>query len=291
MSFEDFEGSRALGDPIQLFKFTFGPGLSDYYAYTDSTEEQTVDGITYTPVPIQRDTINADGTLDKSAIKINTDMGTGLAELFRVYPPAYVVSLVIRQGHIGDPDSEFLVVWAGRIVAAQREGGEAVLSAEPVSTSLRRPGLRRHYQYGCPHQLYGPQCRADKASKTVTATVASVTGATVTLDAGWEGAFDPAKFLGGLLEWVNDDGLTDRRTILRISGDTLSLSGIAKDVTVAMSVDVVLGCNHQALASKGGDCEGLHVPEDASTPTNLPNYGGEPWIPVKNPIGTYNNYY
>jgi hypothetical protein len=49
------------------------------------------------------------------------------------------VSLIIRQGHIGDPDSEFLVIWAGRIVAAHREGGEAVLSGEPVSTSLRRP--------------------------------------------------------------------------------------------------------------------------------------------------------
>jgi len=283
MTFGTYEGSRQSGNPVQLFKFIYGPGGSDYYAYTDHTEELTVDSVTYTPVPIERGNLDANGTLDRSAIKINTDIGTALAEIFRVYPPAYVVSLIIRQGHIGDPDSEFLVIWAGRIVAAHREGGELALSGEPVSTSLRRPGLRRHYQYGCPHQLYGPQCQADKPSKTVSATVASVAGATVTLDSGWEGAFDPAKFLGGLFEWVNGDGLTDRRTILRVTGDTLSLSGIAKDVNPSDTVDVVVGCNHKAYAEDGGDCQPLH--------DNILNYGGDRWIPVKNPIGTYNNYY
>lgn len=283
MSYETYEESREIGNPVQLFKFIYGPGPSNYYAYTDHTDELTVDGVTYEPVPIQRDNISADGTLDRSAIRINTDMGTELAEIFRVYPPAYVVSLVLRQGHLGDPDSEFLVIWAGRIVAAHREGGEAVLAGEPVSTSLRRPGLRRHYQYGCPHELYGPHCLADKASKTLSATVASVTGATVTLTAGWNGAFTAAKFLGGLFEWVNDDGLTDRRTILRVAGNVLSLSGIAKGVAASDTVSVIVGCNHKAYAEDDGDCQPLH--------DNILNFGGQRWIPVKNPIGTYNNYY
>lgn len=286
MAFEDFEGSRELGDPIQLFKFTYGPGPSDYYAYTDAIDEQTVDGVTYAPVPIERDAINANGTLDKSAIKINTDIGTEIAEIFRVYPPAREVTLIIRQGHLGDPDSEFLVIWAGRILAAHREGGEAVLSGEPVSTSLRRVGLRRPYQYGCPLALYsvGPGlCNADKASKTLSATVSTVDGATVTLVAGWNGAFAGAKFLGGLFEWVNDDGLTDRRTILRITGNVLSLSGIAKDVDPADTVSVILGCNHKAYAEDDGDCLPLH--------NNINNYGGDRWIPLKNPIGDFNNYF
>jgi hypothetical protein len=283
MSYEDYESSRELGDPIQLFKFIYGPDPSNYYAYTDSTEEQTVDGITYVPKPVNRDTINADGTLDKSAIKVSIDVGTEVAELFRVYPPAYVVSLIIYQGHLEDPDSEFLVIWAGRIVGCQRKGSEAELSGEPVSTSLRRPGLRRHYQYGCPHVLYGPMCRADKASKTVSATVSSVTGATAVMTAGWSGAFAADKFLGGLFEWVNDDGLTDRRTILRISGNTLSLSGIAAGVGGGDTVSVVLGCNHKAYAEDDGDCLPLH--------DNIVNFGGCRWIPTKNPIGFHNNYY
>jgi hypothetical protein len=283
MAYDDFESSRELGDPVQCFLFRYGPDPANYYAYTDSTQEQTVDGITYVPRPVNRDTINADGTLDKSAIKIAIDVGTEVAELFRVYPPAYVVSLVIRQGHIGDPDSEFLVIWAGRIVACQREGSEAQLSGEPVSTSLRRPGLRRHYQYGCPHVLYGPMCRADKASKTLSATVASVDGATVVMNSGWNGAFDADKFLGGLFEWVDDDGLTDRRAILRITGDTLSLSGIVAGLAASDTVSVVLGCNHKAYAEDDGDCLPLH--------NNIANFGGCRWIPTKNPIGFHNNYY
>jgi hypothetical protein len=48
-------------------------------------------------------------------------------------------------------------------------------------------------------------------------------------------------------------------------------------------IDVVLGCNHQLYAADGGDCEGLH--------DNVLNFGGFRWIPTKNPIGTFNNYY
>jgi hypothetical protein len=200
MAFEDFEASRELGDPVQLFFFKFGPGLGDYYAYTDHTEEVVYSGVTYAPIPIERDNVDANGTLDKSTIKISLDVATDLAEIFRVYPPAYVVNLIIRQGHLGDPDEEYLVIWAGRVVASHREGGQAMLDGEPISTSMRRPGLRRNYQYGCPLVLYSVgdgQCNADKASKTLSATVASLSGATVTLTAGWNGAFAAAKFLGG----------------------------------------------------------------------------------------------
>jgi hypothetical protein len=49
------------------------------------------------------------------------------------------------------------------------------------------------------------------------------------------------------------------------------------------SVSVVLGCNHIAYAEDGGDCQPLH--------DNIVNYGGDRWIPLKNPIGDYNNYF
>jgi hypothetical protein len=286
MTFAAYEASRELGDPVQLFFFKFGPNLGDYYAYTDAVEEITYSGVTYEPVPIERENISTDGTLDKSSIKIDCDIGTGIAEIFRVYPPAYVVSLIIRQGHLGDPDNEFLVIWAGRVTAASRTDGKAMLAGEPISTSMRRPMLRRHYQFGCPHALYSVGdglCNADKASKTLSATVASVSGATVTMNSGWNGSFSGAKFLGGFFEWVNDDGLTDRRTIIRVSGNVLSLSGIPKDVDPGDTASVVVGCNHKAYADVDGDCQPLH--------DNIVNYGGDLWIPLKNPIGNYNNYY
>lgn len=283
MAFDDFEASQRAGNIVQLYKFVYGTDPSEYFAYTDHTEELTVDAITYEPVPIERDTIDSNGTLDKSELKVRIDVGTGLSELFRVYPPSDVVTLIMKQGHIGDPDSEFLVVWAGRITASGRQGSMDELTGEPVSTSLRRVGLRRRYQFGCPHALYGPQCRADKPSKTVSSTIAAIAGATVTLAGGWEGAFPADKFAGGLLEWPAPGGSTTRRTILRVTGDVLSLSGIPNDLAVSDAVDVVLGCNHKAYAEQDGDCLPLF--------NNINNYGGCLWIPLKNPIGTYNNFY
>jgi hypothetical protein len=289
MTFAAYEGSRESGQPVQLFHFRYGTGPTEYYGYTDHTEQLVVNHgppigtITYEPVPISRGGIESNGTLDNSALRINTDLGTDLAEIFRVYPPANVVNLTVRQGHIGDVDNEWVIIWVGRIVAASRESGELVCSGEPVSTSLRRPGLRATYGYGCRHVLYGPKCQANKAAATVSSTVASIDGATVTLASGWEGAFDGTKFLRGMVEWTGTSGSTERRMIIRVSGDTLHLSGIPNGLAVTDPIDVVLGCNHQLYAADGGDCEGLH--------DNVLNFGGFRWIPTKNPIGTFNNYY
>lgn len=287
--FEAYEESREDGQPVELYKFIYGTDPSEYYAYTNATLEKpgdvlTVDGIDYVPRPIEREAINANGTLDKSGLKITTDIGSEVAELFRVYPPSYTISCIIYAGHLGDPDEEYKVIWAGRVTKGGREEGSLFqMTGEPVSTSLRRPALRRHYQYGCMHVLYGPMCQADKASKTLPATVALISGNLITLDAGWEGAFAPEKFLGGLVEWPAPGGSTESRTIIRIAGDVLTLSGITRNLAVSDAVDVVLGCNHKAFAADGGDCQPLH--------DNILNYGGCLWIPTKNPIGTYNNYY
>lgn len=282
MTFSAYETSIAQGGVIQLFRFVYGTGDGEYLAYTSHTEAVTVDHggsvgeIEYQPVPINRDRIVSNGTLDKSAIAIGMDIGTDLAEFFRVYPPSSVTVLYIYEGHHDDPDGEFVVVWAGRIISAIREGDELKLSGEPISTQMKRPGLRRHYQYGCPLVLYGPQCQADKASKTVTATVASVAGTVITLGSGWNGSISADKFVRGTIEWTPSGETPRIRTILRVSGNDLTVSGIVPDLAASDSVDVVAGCNHRAFAADGGDCEGLH--------DNLPSYGGHPWIPTKNVI-------
>ena len=156
---------------------------------------------------------------------------------------------------------------------------ECVVGCEPISSSLRRPGLRRHYQLGCPHVLYGDQCRADKAAATVTTTVAGISGNSLTLPPGWNGAFSAAQFTEGMVEWTNDDGATERRKILSVSGNVLLIGGLLRDLDVSDSVNAVLGCNHQM-----SDCQDVF--------DNIHNFGGCPWIPTKSPIGyPQNNYY
>jgi len=282
MTFASYESSRDLGKPVDLYYFRYGSDPDAYYAYTDADFPLTVDHgdgpITYDAVPIKRGEISSTGTLDRTTLEVSTARDAELADLFRVYPPAQVVTLIIRQSHLDDPDEEFPVVWTGRIVGSSRKKDSTVsYSCEPVSTSMRRPGLRRHYQYGCPHALYGIQCGANKAAATVTATVESISGTEVTLDAGWN-AIDASKYLGGMIEYENADGETEIRSILRVTGDMLTCSGILRDLAPAATISVILGCSRQM-----GDCKDIH--------DNIVNYGGQPWIPLKNPIGFYNNYY
>jgi len=191
---------QRIGEPV---------GRISSYAYTDSVRPFTFQGVTYQPVPINCGTINASGKLDKSTFEVRLPRTAGIADLFRAYPPSQPVALIVRQGHINDEDGEFLVAWAGRVLSSKRDGNEVVFACEPTSSSLRRPGLRRSYQFGCPHALYGPGCYAVKQPQT--GEVSAISGLEVTLAPGWNGSFEAAKFAQGLMEWDTPDGTKEIR--------------------------------------------------------------------------------
>jgi hypothetical protein len=279
MSYAAIEESRHLGAPFFLYLFVYGSEPDAYYAYTNGEEPVTLDGKTYVPTPIIHGGIVSQPNLDKAALEIRTLHDSEISELFRIYPPTQVVSVFIRQGHVGDPTNEFLIVWTGRVLSAKRQINETALNCEAVATSMRRPGLRRNYQYGCPHVLYGAQCRANKLAATVTRRIINLTETTLTFQDGWDAPDRVMKYIGGLIEW-NGGGGVERRTILRITSlKTITVGGILRGLSAGDSVNAVLGCDHQL----DGDCINLH--------DNAPNYGGQPWIPLKNPIGSRNNYY
>lgn len=294
MSFLRSEQSRHYGRPVNLLLFTYGDAPKSFYAHTDAEQEIVFgvdadgDPIVYQPVPIDRGAFTSSGTLDKATIEVRIPQDLPLAELFRVYPPSQVVSLVIRQGHLNDPDNQFLVCWSGRVLSCSREDNEAKLSCEPISTTMKRPGLRRPYQYGCPHVLYGPECRANKAAATRSVTPQSFNGALMVMPDAWDSPAKKQKYLGGIVQWVTTNGDTALRTILRVGGpgnNTLTLSGVIDALADNTPVSVILGCNHQSGIGPQpiGDCHPLH--------NNIQNFGGQMWIPTKNPIGLRNQYY
>jgi hypothetical protein len=293
MAFLRLEGSRHQAQPTNLFLFVYGDGGKSYFAYTDAEQAITsgIDGdgdpIVYQPVPISRGSYTSSGTLDKSTIEIGIPQDLPLAELFRVYPPSQVVSLIIYQGHTNDPEGEYLACWSGRVLSCSREDNEAKLSCEPISTTMKRPGLRRPYQYGCPHVLYGSECRANKSAATRTVTPIAIDGTVLTLPTNFDLTARKPKYLGGMVRWVSD-GDTVLRTILRVTGansNVLSLSGVISGLAAGAPVSVTLGCNHQAGVGPqpNGDCHPLH--------NNIQNFGGQMWIPTKNPIGLRNQYW
>jgi hypothetical protein len=289
MSFQSYETSRQKGEVTTLYHFYYLNGQQFYL--TDAERPVTINGIgeAFQPTPIQHGKITSSGTLDKANLEIRMPQNSLISESFRAYPPSDVVNCIVRQMHRDDPAQEALVVWSGRILSAGWEGNELKLTCEPISTALRRTGLRRHYQLGCPLVLYGAQCAASRVGATTPAVeVAAVSGSTATLPPGWLPGGWPTsgrtieKFVGGVIEWdiTGPTGpATIKRTILNIlGGQNVVMTGKPTGLVAGMQVRLVLGCNH--LMS---DCKTVH--------NNVKNYGGQPFIPIKTPFGFSNNYY
>lgn len=283
MAVNDYEQSTERGQPVELYKFIFGANVGNEYRYTNAETDITFDGDVYTALPTERDQIATKGRGDSREISIEVPKSSAVSELFRIFPPGRVVNVIIYQGHIPNPDdpldwsadTNFGVIWTGRVLEASRKNNTTVLSCENSEAGMKRVGLRRHYQWACPLVLYGARCKADKAAATRAATVAAISGNSVTLDPGWEGGNTARDFLGGLFEWDSSLG-REYRTIIGASGDTLKLNATTSELAVSDAVDVILGCPH-TLAG----CRDIH--------DNAVNYGGQPWIPLKNPVGKNNH--
>lgn len=251
------------------------------YAYTDSEQPIVRDGVTYTPISVRRGVIEASGTLDNSGLVIEMPQNVSIADLFRAYPPAGVFNLFIFEGHVGDdPDNpaNFPAVWNGRVLSGADRVNTYEITCEPIARMMKRVGLRRHWQIGCPYPLYGGNCKASQAAATIVREVQSVDAARVTLAEGWDSVHEGSKYAGGLLTWTKSNGSREVRSVLKIEDDnTLLIGGTTRGLTAGMDVEIALGCDHQMSGCA------LHG--------NILNFGGHPWIPTKNPIGLTNNYY
>ena len=296
MTFDDLEKSTQLATPLELYLFDTG---SKTYAYCNGDNDFTFGVNPYTnaaeiyrAVPVDRDRITSSGTLDRSALVVRIADTTDIAALLRGYPVSSVVTLVIRQGH-AEASPDFLVAWAGRVLSA-KGGNDGVrqVTCQPASTSLKRTGLRRNWQYGCPHALYGPACRADQAYATVSTAAVGANRSTAFIADGVLTARAPLdRWQGGLVQWTDADGAVQIRTILRVTdqpGGTTSLSlGGPASYPAGATLAISLGCDRTM-----NDCRTLHRPRDEADygGGNIRNYGGQPFIPTNNPIGLSRNY-
>ena len=275
MSFAEYDASRDAGQIVETYLFRYGLGPSDYYAFTDGERVISEGGIDYDPVPIDRGRLRADGGRERRDLTITVSALSPIPNMFLIYPPDYAISVIIRATHLNDPAGEFVPVWAGRVsnVKWDADNGKVDLVCRPLAAASRQGGLRRHWQIGCPHVLFGGQCLANEVAATISTTAIGVQTNKVTVAGGWNTS-PVIKYLGGKVSWQIGANTT-RRSILRIEADerTLVLSGPTTGMQVGDSLDVSLGCNRTM-----DDCLVLH--------DNIHNFGGDPWIPLVNPVNT-----
>lgn len=271
MSFDQFEKSDYLGTPIEIYDFTYGPGEGDILRYTNFSRDYTLDNKVYTAIPISREAYKSSGKVDKTSLTIKVPENVELGAMFTDYPPTQPVTVIARTAHLLDGTTpQFLVFWSGRMLSVAKEGNETAFTCDSTILSLKRPGLKRNYQYGCPLVLYSNRCAANRAAAQRDSKVVSITNGVVGLLGGWNQGTPYAQFTNGMISWKGAHG-TEFRTIRNVSADgAIQFIGPPRDLVVDTPVSLFLGCNHLV-----DDCHNVHH--------NINNYGGHPWIPTKNP--------
>lgn len=284
MSFDSLEKSIDSGRPRTFFEFIYGDGRGDVLRYVGSTKTLIVGtpaplialNRSWTPRAIRHGAITSSGTLDKSAVEVTAGSDIELGDFFRAAPPSRQVQLNIYRGHVGS--DEYRRIWAGRVLNAAFEGPEVKFSCEPVSTSIRRVGLRRNYQYGCPHVLYGEACGLSRAANTAKGQLKTVIdGQNAVLELSTRSlVLKAAEVIGGVFTVSLPDGRTTRRAVVRAvdvpGGIRVKLMSVTPELKEGLTATISRGCAHNWDACKRFG--------------NQLNYGGFPHIPSKNPFMT-----
>jgi uncharacterized phage protein (TIGR02218 family) len=263
MTYDARELSLQSGEPIEMYHFSWG---NTQTRYTSAKRSVAYLGESWTAALIKRDSIDFTTEKGRNNLKLSVVRDFEIADLFRAMPPTDVILLTVHRMHVGEVEGA--VIWSGRVLNCEFSSSTATLTCEPVSTSLQRVGLRRMYQRQCPHVLYGSQCQVSKASFAVPATLSAVDGLTIT--SATFGLYADGHFAGGYIDFVID-GNTERRFITDHTATTLMINLTLAGLVASSVIDAYAGCDHTLTTchSKFGNAE---------------NYGGMPFIPVKNPF-------
>lgn len=252
---------------VEIYTVTYD--FNRWY-YTSADENRVENVVTYRAIPIRRSGIELTNDAETGEFEIEVPLDTEFLELFRVSPPSGMVTLLCQSFDSGNPDQKS-VVFKGSIVNITWGLESATVLCETSSQAIRRMGLRRHYQYGCPHMLYGSKCRVNRNDYLTLGNASNVTGTSVDLIAA---ADKPDNwFAGGYIEYTHSELQTvERISVGGSSGATLSLFSYPVGLQGGAEVRAYAGCNRT-------------IQECSEKFDNSINYGGMPFIPTKNPFG------
>lgn len=259
MTYLTRETSPHDGQPEELYRFVQG---TSRWLYTSAQAPVDYLSETYRPAAIERGTLEQATELSRGSLEVRIPRDLPLARLFIAAPPEGVVSITLYRRHVGD--SEFITYWKGRVTGSRLSGSTMALQCEPIATSLKRPGLRARYQLLCRHVLYDSGCGALRDSFRVDGSVSAVTGASVqvAVAAGKPDGY----FVGGMLATAQGG-----RMIVAHVGIDLTLAAPLPALAAGDPVRLYAGCDHTT-----DHCNDRF--------NNLDNFGGFPFIPVKNPF-------
>jgi uncharacterized phage protein (TIGR02218 family) len=244
---------------------------SQHWLYTTDDRPVIYQGQTYLVAPgMKRNSIVLTQELEKAALQITVPYSLPLLDMYRPMAPMQKVTVRVFRLQSGAVNAN--IIWNGVLTDIQdQDEHTVVLNCAGGLSTLTTNGLRRKWQKSCPLALYGSgpgQCNLDMESKRTDGVITTASGTSIKASAfagqpdGW--------FTGGFVRWQMG-GATEFRFVVNHIGDTLELLTPCA-ITTGQAIAAYPGCDHTIA----GGCTKLN---------NIANYGGQPYIPLKNPMG------
>lgn len=243
------------------------PFRQSVWTFTSADRDIIHNGEVYKAIPIGRGSPESSDDTARADLSIDFGRDNELAQEFLRYVGDAITTVAVYQM---EPEG-VSVFWRGRVASDKLSGDEMTLDCESVFTSLRRPGLRARYQRNCRHTLYGSGCGLDKESFRVDAVYEALSGQIIEVPAA--SGYPAGYFTGGMVR--APDG--SARYVLSHSGSRLTLSRRLERLEEEGEPGVTVVGLYPGCARTRDHCINRF--------NNLPNYGGFPWIPTKNPFG------
>lgn len=263
MTYQTIEESSQLGSPIELYEFAQG---LDSWRYNSSAVDIEYNFKIYKASSIARDRVKGTTDIFKNDISFTFPRSNEFAKQFLGFAAEEVTTVTILRGHADDIAEEYIAYWKGRVVGASASDNEIRVDCESVFTSLKRPGLRAKFEYGCRHTLYSPQCGAGREINSVNGSISDIQGL-INISVNAAGSKPDGFYTGGMLQ--APDGTL--RFIVDHVGIVLTISRPLYSLAVGDDVKVFAGCDHLKTTCKNKF-------------NNLNNFGGFPYIPTVNPF-------
>lgn len=254
---------------VDVELYTFACGLQ-VWRYTNALLPVTYLGKVFSPASIKRSAIEQSTDMEKNTLTITVPVTLPFMDLFRPQPPLRKI-LVNVQRYTRGADSA-RTIWSGTVGSPDSGQHTAAITCLSKAASQQNTGLRRKWSRTCPFTHYSPlpMCGVPRADFRVNGMLTASAGNTVQASAF--AAYADHYFVGGYLEWL-DNGDVAVAFITGHVGETLTCLTYGLP-PVGAAVAAYPGCDHS-----DGDTGCARF-------GNNINYGGQKFIPLKNPFGT-----
>lgn len=275
MSYEYTQSSENESQVVYLYEFSYGGNKA--FRYCTAPDHLFALGRSWQAAPLSHGSISITAAMERQPLEIMAPTASEISRLFTVAPPAQSVSVTVYRGDYAY--GEYVVQWTGRVLSMQTDGsGETTLNCAPTLSTLQQRVMRRKYQPGCPHVLYGDVgCKVPielHSESGIVLEVVSALRVRIRLTSTQRSVTENT-VAGGVINIVMPDGMLVQRTIIEAEPVgyreyIVKMLSYAVGITPDMEVSVAKGCDHTFAT-----CRDRFA--------NASNFGGCPNIPTVDP--------